>query len=185
MVRDKEFKKDLMLGLYNRRAFNDTPNLPKWFVDDEERANKSPIQPTKEVMQEVLRNNMAINARTIGKVAEAKARKKMRALRMLAKIRNQATNIAESNDLTPGQKTRQIEKLYQKLKKGQKKDRKIYVVNSKFGTRFKKGESGKVKFVDARSKKDARANKRLEAKKSGKGKKKKGGKSKSGKRKRR
>jgi len=64
----------------------------------------------------------AINARPIKKVAEAKARKKLRALRAWNKIRRQAFGIADSTELSEKSKIKQIESLYARLGKKQKKN---------------------------------------------------------------
>ena len=59
----------------------------------------------------------------IKKVAEAKARKKLKAQRIWNKIKRQATSIADNNDLSEKTKIKQIEKLYGKL--GRKKNKRV------------------------------------------------------------
>ena len=56
----------------------------------------------------------AANARPIKKVAEAKARKKLRAQRQWNKIRGKATRIADNPDLNERTKMKQIRQLYGK-----------------------------------------------------------------------
>lgn len=49
LVNHKKSKQDLLDEAYNRFAFNDTENLPDWFVDDERRHNKPQLPITKQV----------------------------------------------------------------------------------------------------------------------------------------
>lgn len=64
---------------YNRYAtFEDEENLPKWFVEDEEKNFKKDIRVPKKVLNDYRKKFDDINARPIKKVVEAQARKKRR-----------------------------------------------------------------------------------------------------------
>ena len=109
----------------------------------------------------------AIDARPIKKVAEAKGRQKMKAMKRLERVRTQANNIAENDTMASEDKIRSIQKLYSSSKREQKKpfvERK-YVVSKK--TRSSKltpemrrgrpaGTTGPYKMVDGRMKRDKR-----------------------------
>merc|ERR1712087_97969 len=101
----------------------------------------------------------AINARSIKKVAEAKARKKRRMTRALNKVRKKANALADKTDMSEKEKAKEVEKLYQK-KLTVKKESKKLVVGRKFqaGSGGKKGKN--IKMVDARTRSDSRGDKR-------------------------
>merc|ERR1711904_103419 len=91
-----------------------------------------PMLPiTKEMTKEILEQNKAINARPIKKVAEAKARKKLKAKRKIDKIKKRANHIAVDNELSETAKARAIEKLY-KSQMAKMKTKQVYVVRNKF-----------------------------------------------------
>jgi len=163
MVNNKELKRDMMDNAYNRYAFNDG-DLPSWFLDDEDKHNKPQLPITKDMVAEIKRKTLEINARPIKKVAEAKARKKMRTDKKTEQIKAKAQSIADSADLTPAEKNKQIERLYKKEKKKPRAKEKAYVVTKK----SQKGkpqlaglkQKGKrLKVVDPRMKKDHLKNK--------------------------
>jgi AdoMet-dependent rRNA methyltransferase SPB1 len=78
LVNRQKTKSDLIDEGFRRYTFNDKEGLPSWFLDDERKHNKINVPITKEAV-EVIRHRMkALNARPIKKIAEAKARKKMR-----------------------------------------------------------------------------------------------------------
>merc|ERR1712228_429067 len=62
---------------FNRWVNNDK-HLPDWFVKDEKAhwRNRTPVQITKDMVEEYKKRQLEINARPIKKVAEAKARKR-------------------------------------------------------------------------------------------------------------
>jgi AdoMet-dependent rRNA methyltransferase SPB1 len=60
---------DLVDDGFNRYAFNDD-DLPLWFADEEKNHNQPPLPITKEMTQEILQANKALNARPIKKVGE-------------------------------------------------------------------------------------------------------------------
>jgi len=150
---------DLIDDGFNRYTFNDD-DLPTWF-EQEERHHNKPITPvTKQMTRDILANNRAINARPIKKVAEAKARKKLKAKRKIDKIKKRANHIAVDNELSETAKARAIEKLY-KSQMAKMKTKQVYVVRNKFQkgkARIgpKKSAGTKVKIVDKRMKADKR-----------------------------
>merc|ERR1712137_177798 len=144
---------------FNRYAFNDD-TLPKWFEDEESRHKQPNLPVTKEMVNEIMNSNKALDSRPIKKVAEAKARKKMKAKRNLDKVKQKANAIAEDSDLTEVAKARSIERLY-KSQMAKMKTKQVYVVRGK-GQKGKQRvgpkSSGKsrIKVVDKRMKADKR-----------------------------
>ncbi|KAJ2499648.1 AdoMet-dependent rRNA methyltransferase spb1, partial [Coemansia sp. RSA 2052] len=88
MMRDlanrKTNKHALIDKHFNRYTFNDSRDLPEWFVDDEQQHNKPTLPVTKEAVRMLREKLKALDARPIKKVAEARARKKMRAAKRVA-----------------------------------------------------------------------------------------------------
>lgn len=95
-----------------------------------------------------------INARPVKKVAEAKARKKRRALKKMEQVRQKATIIADQEDISNKSKQKSMERLYNKALAAPKKGKLDVVVAKKnVGAR---GGKGRI-VVDRRLKKDSRA----------------------------
>ncbi|KAJ1950664.1 AdoMet-dependent rRNA methyltransferase spb1, partial [Dispira parvispora] len=152
---------------FSRWTFNDTDELPSWFVDEERQHRTPNIPVTKEAVR-LLRSKMqALDARPIKKVAEAKARKKRRAATRLAKLQKQANNIADNEDMTEREKSSTINKLMTKqVKKQDKKATLVVARGSNRGLKGRpKGVKGRYRMVDARMKKELRAAKRQRSKK--------------------
>ncbi|GAA5822201.1 hypothetical protein JCM11251_004891 [Rhodosporidiobolus azoricus] len=143
--------------------------LPSWFLDDETRHFRHNIPITKEAVQAIRDKQRELNARPIKKIAEAKARKKMRTIRRLEKVRAKAQGINddEENGLTEKEKAASIAKILAKSAgKGPKakKPEKKLVVATGANRALKgrpKGVKGKYKMVDPRLKKEVRALKRI------------------------
>ena len=166
---------------YNRYIFNDdTDTLPDWFIDNESIHNKPQLPVTAQQVSQQKAKLIAINARPIKKIAEAKARKKIRAVRRWEKVKSQSDNIMNSTELNSTQKIKQIEQMMIKQHSKKKKSKhaeKQYVVAKKgggtasSGVRAKKG--ARIVKVDRKMKKDRRglknAEKRRTAKSKGKG----------------
>ena len=132
---------------FNRHAFNDRTGLPSWFFDDETKHNKPNLPVTKDAIR-VLRERMkALNARPIKKIAEAKARKKMRAVKRLAKLQKKTEAVAEGKDMTEREKAEVIAKMVNKTAKTNKRQVKVVVAR---GTN--KGNKGRPKGVKGRYK---------------------------------
>lgn len=160
MVQSKKKREDLIESGYNRWTHNDD-NLPDWFVVDETKYCQKTLPITKE-MVEVYRSKLKeINSRPIKKIAEARARKKRRALKKLESVRKKAEVITDlGDDVSVQEKAQQIKQLYKKVGVLGKRKRDVeYVVAKKgVGKRVKRpaGVKGHFKVVDPRMKKDAR-----------------------------
>uniref|UniRef100_A0A1A9ZEH1 Putative rRNA methyltransferase n=1 Tax=Glossina pallidipes TaxID=7398 RepID=A0A1A9ZEH1_GLOPL len=158
MIKGKKARRDLIDGAWNRYAFNDD-NLPSWFRQDEELHMKNQLPVPKEMAEEYQRKVQELNVRPIKKVMEAKARKRRRVIKRLAKAKKQAEKIMENADATPQEKAKQLKKIYKKAQ--EKKKEVTYVVAKKHqaGKRAKRppGIKGRYKIVDPRQKKDKRA----------------------------
>jgi AdoMet-dependent rRNA methyltransferase SPB1 len=162
-------KRDAIDGAYNRYSFND-PDLPSWFLMDENRHNKPTLPVTKQAVEIMRQRQMALNARPIRKVAEAKFRKKTRALRRIEKTMKKAESLNDEEDLSEKSKLTKIATMMNKAKKDASKEReKPKLVVAKGMNRGQKGRpkgvKGRYKMVDPRMKKELRADKRA-AKKS-------------------
>ncbi|SPO27792.1 probable AdoMet-dependent rRNA methyltransferase SPB1 [Ustilago trichophora] len=164
-------KEDLMDQGFSKHNFVDKDGLPTWFLDDEQKHYKANIPITKEAVQALRERQRALDARPIKKVAEAKARKKMRTLRRLEKAQQKAETINENEDISEKEKSSTINKLLAKSVKGGQKKKEVQLVVAKGVNRGLKGRpkgtKGRYKMVDPRMKKELRAFKR-KAKRDGK-----------------
>ncbi|CAG8615150.1 24845_t:CDS:10, partial [Racocetra persica] len=93
LVNRQKTKHDLIDEGFRRYTYNDREGLPEWFLDDEKQHNKLNVPVTKEAVQAIRERMKALNARPIKKVAEAKARKKIRAMKKLAKLQKKTDAI--------------------------------------------------------------------------------------------
>ncbi|XP_076339533.1 pre-rRNA 2'-O-ribose RNA methyltransferase FTSJ3 [Tachypleus tridentatus] len=160
MIQSQKAKRDIIDNAFNRYTFNDE-NLPDWFVKDEELHYKKAIPVTAEMVSQYKERLKEINARPIKKVAEAKARKKKRALKRMEKARKKAEAITDSTDMTDKEKLQHIKSIYKKAQ-GHKEREITYVVAKKgMGKRVHRpaGVKGQFKVVDPRMKKDNRRKK--------------------------
>ncbi len=163
IVNNKNAKQALLDNAFNRYTFAGDEDLPTWFKEEEHEHTEIQLPVTKEEVQSIKNELAELNARPMKKVAEAKARKKMRLTKRLEKAQNQAESISQASDLAPADKMRAIEKLYKKAKKGLEK-KTVLIVNRKSGGRVatgqKKTKGSRIKLVDSRMKKDLRSKKR-------------------------
>ncbi|CAG8552407.1 1511_t:CDS:10 [Acaulospora morrowiae] len=166
LVNRRKTKQELIDDGFRRYTFNDREGLPEWFLDDERKHNKPNLPITKEAVEAIRERMKALNARPIKKVAEAKAKKKFRAFKKLAKLQKKTNAIAETSEMTEGEKAQTISKLISKSQKKMKKEVKLVVAKglSKGKKGRPKGVKGRYKMVDARMKKEARAMKRVDQK---------------------
>ncbi|GAA5963710.1 hypothetical protein JCM21900_004106 [Sporobolomyces salmonicolor] len=135
--------------------------LPSWFLDDEQRHFRHNIPITKEAVQAIRDKMRALNARPIKKVAEAKARKKMRTIRRIEKTKAKAQGINddEDNGLTEKEKAASIAKVLGRANKATKsKKPEVKLVVARGANRGLKGRpkgvKGKYKMADPRQKKE-------------------------------
>ena len=99
----------------------------------------------------------ALDVRPIKKVAEAKARKKMRAAQRLEKALKKAEGVTKTTDLTEREKAQQVEKLMRRgLAKNKKKEVKVVVAKGVHkGLKGRpKGVKGRYVMVDPRMRKE-------------------------------
>ena len=166
LLAHKSTRADVLDSAYNRYTWNDGP-LPSWFADDESKHNRPVLPVTKEMIQSVKARFQDATAAPIKKVAEARARKRKRATRLVDAAKKKAAAVVDEPDMSSRSKMRQIEKLYRSAQI--KRPGAVYVVAGKSGSKTAVGKTkGKrVKFVDKRDKKDKRGLKRAESKKKG------------------
>ncbi|KAL0229806.1 hypothetical protein PCE1_003370 [Barthelona sp. PCE] len=157
----KKSRRELEDSMFNRFVNDDDPaDLPEWFVQDEAKAHK-PIMPvTKAQVDEIKQLMKTVDARPIKKVLEAKHRKKLKMERKIHRAQKRAEVISAAQDLSQGEKLRQITRLFRNIK-GEKRET-VYVPTTKSetvkdGGRIRSKPGKKVKFVDARMKNDVRA----------------------------
>lgn len=160
MVQSKKKREDLIESGYNRWTHNDD-NLPDWFLADESKYCQKTLPITKDMVEVYHAKLKEINSRPIKKIAEAKARKKKRALKKLERARKKAESIADlGEDVSAQEKAQQIKQVYKKAGVLGKRKREVeYVVAKKgVGKRVKRpaGVKGHFKVVDPRMKKDTR-----------------------------
>lgn len=166
LVNREKTHTDLLDDGFNKHNFVDKTDLPKWFLDDEHKYYKSNVPVTKEAMEALKARERALDARPIKKVAEAKARKKMRALRRLETARKKADGISENVDISEREKAANIEKVLRRAGKTQQRKPLQVVVarGTNKGSGRPKGVKGRYRMVDRRGKKELRAQKRRDKK---------------------
>ncbi|KNC49934.1 AdoMet-dependent rRNA methyltransferase spb1 [Thecamonas trahens ATCC 50062] len=138
---------------YNRRAHNED-NLPSWYEDYLAENNQPSLPITKEMVAELKHLHKAVNARPIKRVAEAKARKKMRAVIKLEKMKRQVTAIANDTDLSATSRARMIERLYRAGNKAVDKPKRRLVIGKRAEARGGKSVTRSYRMVDRRLKAD-------------------------------
>ena len=163
-------KHDLVDDGFNRYSFRDSEGLPDWFIEDEKKHSKINKPITKEAALAIKEKMKQLNARPIKKVAEAKGRKKMRAMARLEKLKKKSDLIAEDSEKSERDKADEISKLMRKLTKKQKTKPKVTYVYAKGQNKGlsgrPKGVKGKYRMVDGVMKNEMRALRRI-AKKHG------------------
>lgn len=165
MLRKKERRELLEMGV-NRYNYPEKPEeLPEWFRDDETKHSQI-IEPVtkEEVLAEKLRLK-EINAKPPKKVIEAKYRNKLRLVKKMKKFKSQADQIFETEGLDQKTKVQTIDKLKRKtLFMANKQTKKVIPVRG-FRTSApvsRKTAGKRYKTVDTRLKKDTKAQKRQE-----------------------
>jgi AdoMet-dependent rRNA methyltransferase SPB1 len=161
LVNREKTKLQLINDGFNRYSLNSKDGLPSWFLDDEAKHYKPNIPVTKEAMATLRTKQRALDARPIKKVAEAKARKKMRAVQRLEKAMKKAEGVNATADMSEREKAQAIEKLMNKgLSAGKKTKKEVKVVVAKGVHKAVKGRprgvKGRYVMVDSRMKKEVR-----------------------------
>lgn len=157
LVNREKTRTDLLNDGFNRYSLNAKDGLPSWFLDDEAKHYKANIPITKEAVAALRAKMRALDARPIKKVAEAKARKKMKAAQKLDKAMKKAEGVNETSDMTEREKAKQIEKLMLKgMSTKNKKEIKVVVAKGAHkGLKGRpKGVKGRYVMVDSRMKKE-------------------------------
>ncbi|KAG9089157.1 AdoMet-dependent rRNA methyltransferase spb1 [Ceratobasidium sp. 370] len=178
LVNRKTTKTHLINDGFTRYSLNLQDSLPSWFLDDERKHDKPNLPITKEAVAALRAKQRALDARPIKKVAEAKARKKLRAQRLgkartklraqrLGKAMSKAEGVVATDDMTEKEKAAQIEKVMRKgMASAGKKRKEVKVVVAKGVNKGVKGRpkgvKGRYAMVDARMRKEVRAKKRKE-----------------------
>ncbi|KAF7799012.1 hypothetical protein EIP86_010242 [Pleurotus ostreatoroseus] len=165
LVNREKTRTDLINEGFNRYSLNAKDGLPTWFLDDEAKHYKTNLPVTKEAIAALRAKMRALDARPIKKIAEAKARKKMRAVQKLDKAMKKAEGVNEASDMTEREKAKQIEKLMKRgMSTNKKKEVKVVVAKGAHkGLKGRpKGVKGRYLMVDSRMKKEVRAQKRKE-----------------------
>ncbi|KAJ8521426.1 hypothetical protein ONZ45_g1860 [Pleurotus djamor] len=167
LVNRQKTRTELVNDGFNRYSLNSKEGLPSWFLDDETKHYKVNLPISKEAVAALRAKQRALDARPIKKVAEAKARKKMKAQQRLEKALKKAEGVNATSDISERDKAQQIEKLMRKgLSSGGKPKKEVKVVVAKGvhkGIKGRpKGVKGRYAMVDARMRKEVRAKKRKE-----------------------
>ena len=144
---------------FNRLSTFHKDGLPTWFLDDESKYYKPNIPITKEAINALREKQRALDARPIKKIAEAKARKKFKAVQRVEKAKRKADGVMEADDLNMTEKARQIGKVIGRAKGREKRvDKKVVVAKgANKGVKGRpRGVKGRYKIVDARMRKEVR-----------------------------
>ena len=156
----KTTKTHLINDGFNRYSLNSKEHLPDWFLEDERKYYKPNIPITKEAIEMLRAKQRALDARPIKKIAEAKARKKTRAIRRYENAVKKAEGvISQKDEFTEKEKAGAVEKLLRKsMSKEKRKRNEVQVVVAKGPTRGLKGRpkgvKGRYLMVDARGRKE-------------------------------
>ena len=159
LVNRRKTKTELINDGFTRYTLNSKEGLPSWFLDDEAKHYTPNIPITKEAVQALRAKQRALDARPIKKVAEAKARKKLKAAQRLEKALKKAEGITKTTDLTEREKAQEVEKLMRRglVKSRKKKEIKVVVAKGAHkGLKGRpKGVKGRYVMVDSRMRKEA------------------------------
>jgi AdoMet-dependent rRNA methyltransferase SPB1 len=157
LVNRRKTKTELINDGFTRYSLNSKEDLPSWFLDDEAKNFIPNIPITKEAVQALRAKQRALDVRPIKKVAEAKARKKLKAAQRLEKALRKAEGVTKTTELTEREKAQQVEKLMRRgLAKNKKKEVKVVVAKGVHkGLKGRpKGVKGRYVMVDPRMRKE-------------------------------
>ena len=159
LVNRQKTRTELVNEGFNRYSLNAKDGLPSWFLDDESKHYKANIPVTKEAVAALRAKMRALDARPIKKVAEAKARKKMKAAQRFEKALKKAEGVNETSYMTEREKAKQIEKLMQKgtASKAKKEVKVVVAKGAHKGLKGRpKGVKGRYVMLDSRMRKEVR-----------------------------
>ena len=121
MLRSKKAKRDIedaSIGKYLN--FDETDELPKWFVDDEKK-NYAPQEingvdnaEIDEIAKKRVKDSR-INSRSLSKVAEYKARKRAKLMNKMKKTNVQAQAIMDEEFTPVQEKVKKMRDIYKKV----------------------------------------------------------------------
>ena len=109
MITSSKVKRDLMDDAWNRYVTGDE-DLPSWFRKDEEKFFRKALSVDPAVVAKYKNKMKELNVRPIKKVAEAKARKKKRALARMEKMKKRAEAITDTPDMSEKEKAVSLRK---------------------------------------------------------------------------
>ncbi|KAI6206476.1 Ribosomal RNA methyltransferase RrmJ FtsJ and Spb1 domain containing protein [Aphelenchoides besseyi] len=173
MIHSTKTRSELEDWAWNRYTNNDD-NLPDWFVDDEKKFCRKLPPVERDRLAFYKKRTMAVNARPVKAVVEAKMRKKKRQIRRLEKAKKRAEGLFENEEMDHTEKVREVKKVYKRALRPEKRPIKKVVMTKGRRGRVARPTGGRYKVVDSRLKKDARAEKAADRRKNGKSSKPKG-----------
>ena len=140
-----------------RYAWNDSKDLPEWFVDDEAKHYRPQVPISKELQEQMREKFKSLASKPIAKVAEARARKRQRAASKLKAAKKKAELIADNPEMSERQKLKAITGAMNGSRQAEKPN-KVYVVarNSRGLKSAPTKGKGAVAVVDPRLKADKR-----------------------------
>ncbi|XP_042864236.1 pre-rRNA 2'-O-ribose RNA methyltransferase FTSJ3-like isoform X2 [Penaeus japonicus] len=109
LIHSKKAKREIMDAAWNRNMVGDE-DLPEWFVEDENQYNNQPVEVDPADLKMYREREKAVNARTLKKVVEAKARKHRKVKKHMEKARKKAESITANADMTHREKVSQVKK---------------------------------------------------------------------------
>lgn len=104
IVSSRKAKHDLIDDAWNRYMRPPDESLPSWFRKDEQQHCFKPVDVDQSAVNYYRDKTKGVDVRPIKKVAEAKARKKKRALAKLEKAKKRAEAITDAPDMTEREK---------------------------------------------------------------------------------
>ncbi|KAK2964282.1 putative AdoMet-dependent rRNA methyltransferase spb1 [Blattamonas nauphoetae] len=154
-IKDPKKRKELIDASYNRWASNDG-DLPKWFKDDEKKHRFKTDPETAESVAKYREWLRDVNEMPTKKVAEAKARKRMRMMRAIKKADTVASKAMDNIGLTEAERAREVKRAQRLAKKVTNPGKQVVVggAGKKKKGMAHKGFDGKMHIVDRRMKKD-------------------------------
>ncbi|KAF6004360.1 AdoMet-dependent rRNA methyltransferase spb1 [Cyanidiococcus yangmingshanensis] len=157
----------LVDATYNRHAFDDPSDLPRWFVEDEKRARQPPPLVDEAAIKATEAQLRAPLEHLPKRVREARQRRQTRQQRLLDAARQEAQAIARTQETSAGNKIRQIARTVRRARM-QRRQRPVPAV-LRSGRAIpvagrsrtsKPGQRVRYKLVDRRLKADLRARQR-------------------------